>query len=195
MRWLRLYLRCRRVPRALAVAVGATVLVRLVSPDVRVAALTAMLAAVAFAPTLGGIVLERTASVRWPPRRAAHVAGVALVVAAVVGAGFGLPTVVGAGFGPPTVVAAGFGPPAVVVRDAAGLAGLVALGASVVGAAHAWIAPLLWTLVAVLPLVGPGDDVGVQLAAWPVQPASSVVAALCAGVLAVGGLVAYAVRE
>ncbi|MER7276326.1 hypothetical protein ABT369_17925 [Dactylosporangium sp. NPDC000244] len=184
MRWLRLYLRARRVHQALAVAVSVAGLAALLPANVRVAALTAMLAVAAFGPTLGAAdeALERTGAVPWPPRRALHLGAVALLVA-----GLLVALVVGPD-------SARFEPLVVALRDVAGLLGLAALGAAVLGAAHAWVAPLLWTLVAVLPLLGPSADVRVQVAAWPVQPAATTSALVCALALAAAGLVAYSVR-
>ncbi|MEU7869033.1 hypothetical protein [Dactylosporangium sp. NPDC049140] len=176
MRWLGLYLRSRRVPAALALAVAVAGLAWFVRADVRLGALTAMLAVVAFGAGLGAPdeALERTGAVHWPARRAVHLGAVAVLVAGLVGARFE--------------------PLAVVVRDVAGLLGLAALGAAVLGAAHAWVAPLLWTLVAVLPLLGPSADVRMQVAAWPVQPAATAAALVCALALAAAGLAAYALR-
>nr|BFE60759.1 hypothetical protein GCM10020063_052850 [Dactylosporangium thailandense] len=189
MRWLRLYLRARRVPQALAVAVSVAGLAVLLPANVRVAALAAMLAVAAFGPTLGAAdeALERTGAVPWPPRRALHLGAVALLVAGLLVA---VPVLVPAA----APDSARFEPLVVALRDAAGLLGLAALGAAVLGAAHAWVAPLLWTLVAVLPLLGPSADVRVQVAAWPVQPAATTSALVCALALAAAGLVAYSVR-
>ncbi|WP_433087737.1 hypothetical protein ACQP1P_17550 [Dactylosporangium sp. CA-052675] len=185
MRWLWLYVRARRVPQALAVAVSVAGLAALTPANARLAALAATLAVAAFGPTLGAAdeALERTGAVPWPSRRALHLGAVALLVAGLLVAG------------PVRAPAAARVEPLVVaLRDVAGLLGLAALGAAVLGAAHAWVAPLLWTLVAVLPLLGPSDDVRVQVAAWPVQPAATTSALVCALALAAGGLVAYSVR-
>ncbi|GAA3384014.1 hypothetical protein [Cryptosporangium minutisporangium] len=184
MRWLRLYLRSRRVPLALAVAVTTVALVGVLTArfsdarliDVRPLSLTVVLAVSAFAATLGAAdeALERTASVRWPLRRLGHLA---LVGALVVGLVLLLPVEAG-----------------VVVRNTAGLLGLTALGAAVFGAARSWIAPLIWTLVAATPFVQVGPGTGSQLVAWLVQPPGAGIATVCAGVLAVSGALAYALR-
>jgi hypothetical protein len=83
-----------------------------------------------------------------------------------------------------------FGPAGLVVRDAAGLLGLVALGAATLGAARSWFAPLLWTLTSVV-LPSPRPAWG-QALTWPAQPPDNVPAALTAAGLAAAGLVAYA---
>ncbi len=82
-----------------------------------------------------------------------------------------------------------FGPAALVVRDAAGLLGLTALCASVVGAARSWFLPLGWTTVAAM---YPQHGTGGAIATWQGQPPDSRAAALTAATLALGGLIAYA---
>jgi hypothetical protein len=80
-----------------------------------------------------------------------------------------------------------------VVRNTAGLLGLCALGAVVVGVHRAWIAPLAWTLTAImLELSGNGGTW--HAITWLVQPAGSRTAIVVATVLAVGGGTAYALR-
>ena len=187
MRWLTLYLRSRRAPLALAAAGGCAVVTwslwsvfsdaRTVGAEMVV--LTVLLLVAALTATLGGAddALEGTAGFRWPRRRVAHLLAAFLVVLVVL-----LPTL---------ATGARFGPGWMVVRDAAGLLGLTALGAATVGTARAWFLPLGWTLAAVLfpraePVVG-------RVLTWQAQPSQSAAAMVTAGVLAVGGLVAYAV--
>ncbi|WBB77683.1 hypothetical protein O7606_15535 [Micromonospora sp. WMMD882] len=181
-----LYLRSRRVPLALAAALGGAGAVWglwLAFAEERdvasmVVVLTVLLMVVALAPTLAGPdeSLDRTASRRWPWRRAAHLLAGLVVVLGVL-----LVT---------RHTGARFGPVALVVRDAAGLLGLTALCATVVGAARSWFLPLGWTVVAaVYPQAGTGGAV----ATWQEQPADDTVAASTAAVLAVGGLIAYSV--
>ena len=187
MSGLALHLRSRRVPGALAAAVGGTALMWTlwsVFSDSRevglpLVILTVLLLVVALTATLGGAddELETTAAFSWLPRRAAHLvaAFVILVVLLAVTLATG----------------ARFGPAGLVVRDVAGLLGTTALGAAVIGTARSWFLPLGWTLAAVLfpqsePLAG-------RVLTWQSQEAGSTAAAVTAGLLAVGGLVAYAV--
>lgn len=187
MRWLALYLRSRNAPAALAVAVtGAALAWSLwsVSSDTRDAGLqmvilTVLLLVAALTVTLGGPddALEATAALPWPRRRIAHLLAVFLIVA-----GLLLATL---------ATGARFGPAWLVVRDAAGLLGLTALSAATLGTARAWFVPLGWTLAAVMfpqaePLPG-------RILTWQAQDPASTAAAVTAGVLAVAGLVAYAV--
>lgn len=188
MRWLRLHLRARRVPLALAVATAATALVWALwlafaasrAIDVRLICLTVMLAVAAFGATLGGAddALDHTASMNWPVRRAAHLTLAAGAITALL-----LLT---------AVTGARFEPFAVVLRDTAGLLGLTALGATLLGAARSWIAPLAWTLTAILPVMEPSRNPRMQVAGWLIQPAGATAATGCAVLLAAAGLLAYA---
>ncbi|GAB4105765.1 hypothetical protein GCM10028790_47840 [Micromonospora taraxaci] len=190
MRWLQLYLRSRRVPLALGVAIAVIVLAWVMSStyttsttiNARTASLTIMLAVVALGATLNGAddALDHTASVNWPLRRAGHL----LIAAAVITALLSLSA----------LTDVRYEPLALVLRNTAGLLGLTALGTAVFGAALSWIAPLTWTLIAVLPFLGPSADVRVQVASWLTQPAGTTAATVCATVLAVTGLLAYALR-
>ncbi|MEV4844414.1 hypothetical protein AB0K20_14500 [Micromonospora matsumotoense] len=186
MTWTLLYLRSRHVPLALAAAVGGVAVLwalylafakeRDVTPMMVV--LTVLLMVTALAPTLAGPDenLERTASVRWPWRRAVHLLAGLLIILAVL-----LAT---------RHTGARFGPVALVVRDAAGLLGLTALCATVVGAARSWFLPLGWTTIAA---VYPQPGTWEAVATWQGQPPDSRAATVVAAVLAIGGLVAYAV--
>jgi hypothetical protein len=78
-----------------------------------------------------------------------------------------------------------------VLRDAAGLIGLTALGAATIGVAKAWFVPLGWTLAATL--FPQSEPAVARILTWQTQPRASTAAAVTAGLLAVGGLVAYAV--
>lgn len=81
---------------------------------------------------LGGqdLALDRTAAIRWAPRRAAHV----LLCGAVVGAALLTMRATGE-----SMAATAF-----VVRDSAGLMGLVALGSALLGGQCAWTLPFAW---------------------------------------------------
>jgi hypothetical protein len=185
---LGLYLRSRRVPAAALAAVASTVALwaawarftdaPLISPLLLAPAV--LLAVTAAGATLGAFdeELERTAAVRWWLRRGVHLAAALAVV-------IGLLLLTG-------VTDARFGPPGLVLRDAAGLLGLCALGAALIGAQKAWIAPLTWTLVTVV-LKASGDSDRVQALTWLIQPTSSRAAAAVAVALALGGGAAYSV--
>jgi hypothetical protein len=189
VRYLTLHLRSRRVPATAAVAVAVTALMWTVvavfseyrDADLPIVVLLVLLLVAALTPTLGGAddALERTAARRWPPLRAAHLlAGLALILALV------LVTL---------VTGARFGPAALVLRDAAGLLGLAALGAAVLGAGRSWFLPLAWTLPALMVPSG-GTAVAGRVLTWQAQPHDSRAAAVTAAVVAVAGLLAYAVR-
>lgn len=190
MRWLGLYLRSRGVPAAAAVAVGAVAAAwagwswfsDAHTVNTRAVTLTVMLGVAAFARTLSGPddSLERTAAFRWPVRRFVHL----LVVGGLL-VGLCVPTL---------VTDARFEPLSVVARNAAGLLGLAALGAALFGAALAWVAPLTWTVIAVMPFFDASSRFGVQVAGWLVQPAGTGGATACGVVLGVLGLAAYTWR-
>ncbi|GIE30447.1 hypothetical protein Ait01nite_034920 [Actinoplanes italicus] len=189
MRYLALHLRSRRVPAALTAAAGGTVLMWSVvaafsetrDADLTMVVLLVLLLAASSAHTLGGPddALERTSSRSWPPLRAAHLLAALAVILALV-----LVTL---------VTMARFGPAALVLRDAAGLIGLTALGAVVLGAARSWFLPLAWTLPALMLPYG-GTAVAGQILTWQSQPHDNRAAAVTATVVAVAGLVVYAVR-
>ncbi|MFB7473547.1 hypothetical protein [Kitasatospora sp. NPDC056184] len=173
MRWLTLYARSRQLPAALAVLAVLTVLARLGDGGLggpRVAALLLAAAAMALSAGLGGqdLDLDRTAALRWPFRRAAHVLLCAVLAAAVL---------------PP-------GPLALTVRDSAGLTGLAALGAVCGGRAHAWLLPFGWLCAAFV--VPPGPDLVTRVLTWPLLPPGTAPATWTALALAAAGTAAYA---
>lgn len=151
MRWLALYARSRQVPVSVlaallaAAAVGACALAAAdggpLDPRFGV-----LLPGVVVAGTARGLTgqdpeLDRTATLRWAPRRAAHVLLIAALGTAVLAAAR-------AGSQGPVAVGAAF-------RDATGLAGLAAVGAALGEGRFAWALPLAWTAVALS--VPPGD--------------------------------------
>jgi hypothetical protein len=190
MRFLRLYLRSRRVPLALGIATAAITGVWALclrysdtpAIDARGVSLTVMLAVAALAPTLSGAddALDHTASINWPTRRAGHLLLAATAIIALLLLSM--------------LTDARFAPSGVVFRNTVGLLGLTALGAALLGTARSWIAPLTWTLVSVLPLIHPSPRVTMQVAGWLVQPAGTTAATVCAAVLGVTGLLAYTLR-
>ncbi|MFF4925656.1 hypothetical protein ACFY4B_34190 [Kitasatospora sp. NPDC001261] len=191
MRWLTLYARSRQVPTS-AAAVALTALVvwafnrgggtggedaDAINPIVYFV-LAAGVAAGSVG--LGGqdSALDRTAAIRWAPRRAAH----ALLIGVVVGAAV------------LAVQAAGprFAPTEVVLRDTAGLAGLAALGAVLCGAHLAWILPIGWLGFTILVPPLPPTTVGKAIG-WMTCPAGTGVSTWTAVALLVTGGALYAV--
>ncbi len=129
MRWLTLYARSRQVPASLAAVVISAVAVWALGrggdegpADPRLPVLVLAAGAMAASTGLGGQdpALDRTAAIRWVPRRAGHVLLAGAVVAAVLMA--------------VQTMGADMATTAFVVRDAAGLMGLAALGAALLGA-------------------------------------------------------------
>jgi hypothetical protein len=186
MRWLTLYLRSRRVPIALATAGGCAALMwslwSAFSDDRTVAipmvVLTLLLMVAALTATLGGPddALDKTAAFSWLPRRIAHLLAAFLIVTVVL-----LATM---------ATGARFGPAWLVLRDAAGLLGLTALCAAAMGTARAWFLPLGWTLVAII--APPPDPLAGRILTWQAQAPDNTAAAVTAGLLTFGGLIAYA---
>mgnify|MGYP003547157998 FL=1 len=191
MRPLTLYLRSRSVPAGLAALFGCAVSLWALGLAVDnrdgrgLLALLATVAAVAvIAPGLAGPDhdLDRVAAIAWSPRRAAHV----VVAAAVV---IGL-----------LAVTAQIGTPmsgiALIARNAAGLAGLVALGAATLGAARASLLPILWAVLVmqVTPPMGapPDRPMYKEMLTWLAQPIDSTPATVTAVILGVVGTFAYA---
>ena len=191
MRPLSLYLRSRSVPAGLAVLLGCAVALwslglAVDNRDGRglLAMLATVAAVVAIAPGLAGPDhdLDRVAAIAWSPRRAAHV-----VVAAAVVVGL-------------LAVTAQIGAPmssiALIARNAAGLAGLVALGATTVGAVRASLLPILWAVLVmqVTPPMGapPDRPVYKEMLTWLAQPIGNTTATVTALLLGVVGTLAYA---
>lgn len=185
MRWVLLYARSRQVPASLAVAVAGALAVWAFGgnsgagqPDPRLPALLLAAGVTAGSVGLGGqdTALDRTAAVRWAPRRAVHVLCVAAAAAAVLLAvGLTGDEVAGTAF---------------VVRDSAGLAGLAAAGAVLFGAPHAWTLPMAWLAFALFtPSTG---GVPAEVATWMLLPSGTTAATWTAAVLGAGGTIVYA---
>ncbi|MFB6991897.1 hypothetical protein ACFCZT_10755 [Streptomyces sp. NPDC056230] len=186
MRWLTLYARSRRIPASLAAVVISAVAVWALARDggegpgdprlpVLVLAAGAMAASIGFSGQ--DLALDRTAAIRWVPRRAAHV----LLCGAVVGTV--LVTVQATGESMATT--------AFVVRDSAGLMGLVALGAALSGGQYAWTLPFAWLSFSFL--APPPTNAPMQVASWMLLPPGTTAGTWTALVLAVAGTAAYAV--
>jgi hypothetical protein len=186
MRWLTLYLRSRSVPTAFAAITG-TVLVlwslgRLADvPGARdtFAMLAVLAGGAAIAPGLAGadIDLDRTASIAWPPRRAAHVILGGAVILGI-------------------VAAAVLTHPGLLTRNVFGATGLVALGAATLGASRAWLPLAAWTVLSLpfTPPLGtpPTAPTYKVLLTWTVQPPEVTTAIVMAVLLGATGTLTYA---
>ncbi|GAA2156222.1 hypothetical protein GCM10009760_56970 [Kitasatospora kazusensis] len=185
MNWLLLYARSRQVPVWAAVVAlvapaawafgrGRTA----GSPDLELAILVLTAQVAAASVGLGGqdAALDRTAAIRWAPRRAAHV----LLIGVVAGAALLLVQAAGARLAPTELV----------VRDSAGLAGLAALGAVLCGAPFAWTLPTGWLAYTLLG-PAPGGTLG-QVAHWLDFPPGTAAANWTAWALLAAGTGLYA---
>ncbi|GAB3467635.1 hypothetical protein [Actinophytocola sediminis] len=181
MRWLALYVRSRRAVASTGAALAAVAVLGLLAagsdaqPTRTVLALAAVTVVVATMSTsLAGPdpSLERTAALDWRLARTLHVVAVGVLAAG-------------------AVAAMGVVPADMVVRNAIGLTGLAALGATVLGGGLAWCAPMAWTVVGVSALLASRTPPA-PLLTWPVQPGGTSAATVAAAVLGVAGLAAYA---
>ncbi|MEE1790886.1 hypothetical protein PUR28_08920 [Streptomyces sp. BE308] len=186
MRWLTLYARSRQLPASFAgVVIGALVVWALAGigggtlGDPRLSMLILAAGAMAVSVGLGGQdgALDRTAAIRWMPRRAAHVLLCGVLIGAVL---LAVQTMSGQS-----------GSAAFVVRNSAGLIGLVAMGAAWCGAQYAWILPFAWLSVSLV--VPPSSGVGRQVLTWMMLPPGTATATWTALVLVVAGTAVYAV--
>ncbi|MFJ7250622.1 hypothetical protein ACIQWA_39105 [Kitasatospora sp. NPDC098652] len=150
MRWLSLYARSRQAPASAAVVLLVVLAGWAFDHDgpgpmgLGTAVLVLTVSVAAASVGLGGqdAALDRTAAIRWVPRRAAHL----LLIGAFAAAALLALRLVGA---EPASTGS-------VVRVAAGLAGLAGLGAVLCGAHLAWILPTGWLAVTVLSPAAPG---------------------------------------
>ncbi|MEW1718185.1 hypothetical protein [Streptomyces sp. NPDC093109] len=180
MRWLTLYARSRQVPASLAAVVISAVAVSALAGDGNPQLLLLVLAAGAMAASVGlggqDLALDRTAAIRWAPRRAAHVLLAGAVVAGVL--------LTAQALGEPMAATA------FIVRDSAGLMGLAALGAVLVGAQYAWTLPFAWLSFSFF--APPPTSVPTRVAAWMLLPPGAAAGTWTALVLTVAGTAAYA---
>lgn len=177
-----LYLRSRHVQWSLPAAVAGIALLSLSVDDPGAPGRTSVSAVLALALGFGVLgqglgspdaALERTGAIPWASWRSVHVVAITGVVLAAVLVFFGLPTGLAA-------------------RDAIGLAGLTALGATLFGGQLAWLLPVGWAgASAVVPPLS--DPILLAVLTWPVQRADSLAAALTAAALGCGSII-YAVR-
>jgi hypothetical protein len=189
---LALYLRSRAAPSTAVALLGCAVALwalglAIDQPQGRslAALLVALAGTTALAPGLAGADpdLDRASAIAWPPRRAAHVvvAGAAVV---------GLLTAT-------ALAGEQMASTGQIARDVAGLTGLVALGAAVLGATRAPLLPVVWTVLVLryAPALGetPTQPAYKVVLTWMVQPAETRAATIAAVVLAAAGTFAYAV--
>ncbi|MFC4858225.1 hypothetical protein [Actinophytocola glycyrrhizae] len=183
MRWLVLYVRSRGaaastgIALAAAAALGGLAAAGEAGFTRTVLTLFAVTVVVSVAATsLAGPdpALERTAALDWRWRRAVHAVAVGVLASAV--ALLGVVTDV---------------PSDVVVRNATGLAGLAALGVTVLGGGLAWCLPMGWAVTAVTAALATRTPPA-PLLTWPVQPSGTGAATVAACVLGAVGLTAYA---
>ncbi|MFJ9032190.1 hypothetical protein ACIRQP_27415 [Streptomyces sp. NPDC102274] len=178
-----LYARSRQVPASLAAALIATVATWSLTwgtgsgdPRTQILLLTSVVAAAAVGLSGQDRALDRTAAIRWAPRRAAHVLLVGVLAGAL------LLALLTAADEP---VRAG-----ALVRNSAGSAGLAAIGAALWGGRYAWTLPFGWCAVALF--VPPTGGVASQVATWLLQPSGTTAAGWTAFTLAAGGGLLYA---
>jgi hypothetical protein len=182
VRGLTLYARSRQVPASLAVLLASALVLWAVTRDAdgdpRLPVLVLATGAMAASAGLGGhdLALDRTAAIRWAPRRAAHVLLAAVIVCAA-------PLVVGALGGGPA-------PLALAARDAAGLMGLAALGAALWGGQYAWTPPFTW--LAYTLFAPPATGTPTRVATWLLSPPGTPSATWTAVTLTALGTTAYA---
>ncbi|RMB82298.1 hypothetical protein [Streptomyces shenzhenensis] len=183
MRWLTLYARSRQVPASLAAVVIVTALgwafAREGSDNLRLPLLIVGAGVMAASTGLSGqdFALDRTAAIRWLPRRAAHVLLAGVMVGTV------LMTA--------QAISAQMVPVELVVRNCAGLMGLAALGAVVLGGPYAWSLPFAWLAFALF--TPPATSVSMEVATWMLLPPDTAAGTWTALVLSVLGTTAYAV--
>ncbi|MFD8045528.1 hypothetical protein ACFV5E_19075 [Streptomyces chartreusis] len=186
MRWLTLYARSRQAPASLAAVLISAVTVWALtsgagegSADPRLPVLVLATGAMAASIGLSGqdADLDRTAAIRWAPRRAAHV----LLAAAIVGVVLLTVQTLGE-----DMASAAF-----IVRDSAGLMGLAALGAAVAGGQYAWTLPFAWLAFSFF--APPATSAPMQVATWMLLPPGTAVGTWTALALGAAGTAAYAV--
>jgi hypothetical protein len=186
MTYLPLHLRARRVPAAVTAALGPAGCAWLgwfLASDHRevgapLASVSIMLACVAVSLTLAGDdeALERTGSRPWPRVRAAHLLIAFALLIGLFTASLATPL--------------RFGSVAFLTRDIAGLLGLTALGAVLLGAQRAWFGPVLLSVLSVI-WGAPTSHHGLQVLTWTTQPTGTTASTMTAIVLAVIGGGAY----
>lgn len=159
MRWAVLYARSRQVPASLAALVVSTAAVWFLARDSWSLLPVSLALTAAVAVTATGLSgqdpdLDRTAAIRWVPRRGLHLLLIGVLAADAVL----LPQL----WEPEQV------PVEIIARNAAGLLGLAGVSAVLFGGAFGWTLPLFSFAVAFF--TPPGEDAGTQIATWLFQP-------------------------
>ena len=185
MRFSTLYARSRQVPASFAALVISAVAVWALAwddgepTDPRLPVLVLAAGAMAASVGLSGqdAALDRTAAIRWVPRRAAHV-----LLAGAVAAGVLLAV---------RTMGESMGTTAFIVRDSAGLMGLAALGAVLAGGQYAWTLPFAWISFSFF--APPAESAPMRVAVWMLLPPGELAATWTAVILTAVGTAAYAV--
>ncbi|WP_082857568.1 hypothetical protein [Amycolatopsis regifaucium] len=177
-----LYARSRAVPASLAaLVVSMAVLWSLARDSWSLTPVSLALTVAVAVPAIGlsgqDADLDRTAAIRWRPRRGLHL----LLIG---GLAFGAALL-------PRLWETERVPVEIIARNAGGLLGLVGIAAMLFGGAYGWTLPLLAFAVAFF--TPPGTDTGTLVATWLLQPADVAAATWTAVVLAVAGFGTYAV--
>lgn len=181
MRWAVLYARSRQVPASLAALVAGAAVMWLLARDDWSLLPVSLVLTVAIAVAATGLSgqdadLDRTAAIRWLPRRGAHlllIGGLALAAAQL-----------------PRLWAAEQVPLDLVTRNTAGLLGLAGISAVAFGGAYGWTLPLGAFAIAYFTPAEPGT--WTEVATWLFQPADVAAGAWTAAALGVAGFVSYA---
>ncbi|MFC3450935.1 hypothetical protein [Amycolatopsis speibonae] len=185
MRWAVLYARSRAMPASFAALVVSMAVIWFLARDrwSEIPVSLALLVAVAVtAIGLGGqdVDLDRTAAIRWAPRRGLHLLLIGgLAIGAVL---------------LPRLWEVERVPMEIIVRNAGGLLGLVGIAAVLFGGAFGWTLPLLVFVVSfVVWATTSGTDTTHLVITWLLQPADVAEATWTAVVLAVAGFGTYMV--
>ncbi|MFJ4102378.1 hypothetical protein [Amycolatopsis japonica] len=185
MRWAVLYARSRAVPASLAGLAVSMAVIWFLARDRWSMIPVSLALLVAIAVTAIGLSgqdtdLDRTAAIRWVPRRILH-----LLLIGGLGAGAALlPRL----WEPERV------PVEVIVRNASGLLGLAGIAAVLFGGTFGWTLPLLVFIVSFVVWATTSSEETVHaVVTWLFQPAGVAAATWTAVVLAVVGLGSYAV--
>jgi len=181
MRWAVLYTRSRQVPASLVALLVSTVTIWLLARDSWSLLPVSLALAAGVAVTATGLNgqdadLDRSAAIRWFPRRGAHL----LLIGALAAAAVLVPHLWETGLVPLDVIA----------RNAAGLLGLTGISAVLLGGEFGWTLPLLSLAVAVF--APPDTGTANEVARWLFMPTDVAVATGAAVAFGIVGAVSYA---
>ncbi|OOC03761.1 hypothetical protein [Amycolatopsis azurea] len=185
MRWAVLYARSRALPASFVALAVSMAVIWFLARDRWSMIPVSLALLVAIAVTAIGLSgqdvdLDRTAAIRWVPRRGLHL----LLIG---GLGVGAVLL-------PRLWEADRVPVEIILRNAGGLLGLVGIAAVLFGGAFGWTLPLLVFVVSfVVWATTSGTDTVHLVITWLLQPADVAAATWTAAVLAVAGLGTYMV--